>query len=93
MSNGSFSTTPEDRYLEDYMEGAVHEFGPIDITEDEIVQFGNKFDPQIFHTDPNGAKKTVYCGLIASGWHTCSLFSDYLWSTTCQDQPVWEALG
>ena len=74
LSKDQFSTTPEDRYLEDYVEGVVHEFGPIDITEDEIVQFGKQFDPQLFHTDPNGAKETVYGGLIASGWHTCSLF-------------------
>jgi acyl dehydratase len=73
MSKGKFSTTPQERYLEDYVEGAVHEFGPTTITEDEIVQFGKKFDPQLFHTDPNGAKETVYGGLIASGWHTCSL--------------------
>jgi hypothetical protein len=28
MSNGSFSTTPQERYLEDYVEGTIHEFGP-----------------------------------------------------------------
>lgn len=74
MSKSNFSTTPQERYLEDYVEGAVHEFGPIAIMENEIVQFGTKFDPQLFHTDPNAAKETVYGGLIASGWHTCSLF-------------------
>lgn len=74
MNNGSFNTAPRERYLEDYVEGAVHEFGPVTITEDEIVQFGKKFDPQLFHTDPEGARQTVYGGLIASGWHTCSLF-------------------
>ena len=74
MGKGSFGTTTQKRYLEDYVEGAVHEFGPVTITEDEIVQFGKKFDPQLFHTDPERAKETVYGGLIASGWHTCSLF-------------------
>ena len=74
MSKGNFSTTVEERYLEDFVTGAVHEFGPITITEDEIVQFGKKFDPQLFHTDPDGARGTAYGGLIASGWHTCSLF-------------------
>ena len=74
MSNGSFSTAPQERTLEDYVTGAVHEFGPVAITEDEIVRFGQTFDPQVFHTDPEGAGKTVYGGLIASGWHTCSLF-------------------
>ncbi len=74
MSKGKFNTTLQERYLEDYVEGAVHMFGPVIITEDEIVRFGKAFDPQLFHTDPNGARKTVYGGLIASGWHTCSLF-------------------
>jgi acyl dehydratase len=74
MRNGKFSTSPQERYLEDYVEGDIHEFGPVTITEGEIVQFGKTFDPQVFHTDPDGAKKTVYGGLIASGWHTCSLF-------------------
>jgi len=74
MNNGKFITTREDRYLEDYVEGDVHEFGPVTITEDEIVKFGNRFDPQLFHTDPIGARETAYKGLIASGWHTCSLF-------------------
>ena len=74
MSKGCFHNTPQQRYLEDYVEGNVHEFGPITITEDEIVQFGKKFDPQLFHTDPEKAKETVYGGVIASGWHTCGLF-------------------
>lgn len=74
MRTGHFSTTPQERYLEDYVTGAVHEFGPVSITEAQIVQFGNQFDPQLFHTDPDGARQTVYGGLIASGWHTCGLF-------------------
>jgi acyl dehydratase len=74
MNENSFNTTPQDRYLEDFVEGAVHRFGPVSVTEEEIIEFGRKFDPQIFHTDPVGARKTVYAGLIASGWHTCSLF-------------------
>ncbi len=74
MSRGIFSTTTHDRYLEDFEEGDVHEFGPITITEKEIVRFGKQFDPQLFHTDPEAANETVYGGLIASGWHTCGLF-------------------
>jgi len=74
MNRSTFKTIPQDRYLEDYAEGAVHEFGPVTITEDEIVRFGRKFDPQLFHTDPIAARDSVYGGLIASGWHTCSLF-------------------
>jgi acyl dehydratase len=74
MNNGHFSTAPQERYLEDYVVGAVHEFGPVIVSEDEIVRFGRRFDPQVFHTDPEGARETVYGGLIASGWYTCGLF-------------------
>ena len=74
MQTGQFGTTPQERYLEDYVTGDVHEFGPVTITEAQIVQFGRQFDPQLFHTDPDGARQSVYGGLIASGWHTCGLF-------------------
>jgi len=74
MSQGKFDNAPQDRYLEDYREGAVHEFGPVAVWEDDIVRFGRQFDPQVFHTDPQRARESVYGGLIASGWHTCALF-------------------
>jgi acyl dehydratase len=74
MAEGRFDTPPQQRYLEDYVEGAVHEFGPITVTAEQIVTFGRQFDPQQFHTDPIAARDTVYGGLIASGWHTCGLF-------------------
>jgi acyl dehydratase len=63
----------EKRYFEDYIPGSVHEFGGIDVSETEIVDFGRRFDPQVFHTDPEGAKETIHGGIIASGWHTASL--------------------
>jgi acyl dehydratase len=63
----------DDRYLEDYIEGDVHTFGSIEVEEDEIISFANRFDPQRLHTDPEAAKLTPFGGLIASGWHTASL--------------------
>ena len=74
MKISYFNNTTQERYLEDFVEGTVYEFGPASITEEEIILFGKSFDPQVFHTDPEKAKETVYGGLIASGWHTCSLF-------------------
>ncbi len=73
MDSADFKTPVEDRYFEDYVSGSVHEFGLITIDEEQIVAFGEQFDPQIFHTDPEAAKSTIYGGLIASGWHTASL--------------------
>ena len=68
-----FSAPVEDRWLEDYEPGSVHEFGSIAVEEDEVLAFGRRFDPQPFHTDPGAARRSEYGGLIASGWHTAGL--------------------
>ncbi len=69
----TFTTPPEDRYFEDYVPGAVHEFGSIAVEEAEIIDFARRFDPQPFHIDAVAAQQSVFGGLIASGWHTASL--------------------
>jgi acyl dehydratase len=43
------------------------------VEQDEVIAFARRFDPQVFHTDPESAKKSIYGGLIASGWHTAGL--------------------
>ncbi len=69
----TFSRPIDDRYFEDYVEGAVHRCGSIAVEADEIVAFAKRYDPQSFHTDPEAAKRSPFGGLIASGWHTCGL--------------------
>ena len=69
----AFINPIEDRYFEDYPEGAVHEFGSIRVEEDEVIGFAQRFDPQPFHTDPETAKQSIYGRLIASGWHTAAI--------------------
>ncbi len=73
MCNLTFIVPIEDRYFEDYVVGLVHEFGSITVEEEEIIDFAKRFDPQVFHTDPEVAKKTSFGGLVASGWHTGGL--------------------
>lgn len=73
MAGSTFSAPIESRYFEDYTAGSVHEFGTIDVTEQEVIDFARRFDPQVFHTDPQAARQTIFGGLIASGWHTGSL--------------------
>lgn len=73
MGNCKFYNTKDERYFEDYEVGCVYEFGSIAVEEAEIIEFARRFDPQLFHTDPEGAKATTYGGLIASGWHTSAL--------------------
>jgi acyl dehydratase len=73
MSKSTFLTPIDNRYLEDYVAGAVHEFDGIVVDQDEVIAFAKRFDPQPFHTDPEAAKQSAFGGLIASGWHTASL--------------------
>lgn len=37
------------------------------VTEAEILEFGRRFDPQPFHTDPVAAKDSVFGQLVAPG--------------------------
>ncbi|MGE5385541.1 MAG: MaoC family dehydratase [Betaproteobacteria bacterium] len=73
MESGTFSTPIDKRYFEDYVPGTRYEFGEIGVSQAEIVDFAQRFDPQVFHVDPEGAQATPFGGLIASGWHTGSL--------------------
>ena len=60
--------------FEDFEPGQVYELGSRTVTEEEIVDFARRFDPQPFHLDPEAAKGSVFGGLIASGWHTGALW-------------------
>ena len=62
------------RWFEDFHIGDVVEFGPVTVSEEDIVGFAERYDPQPFHIDPDAAAESMYGGLIASGWHTVSLF-------------------
>lgn len=73
MTSGTFAKPIEDRYFEDYVPGAIYEFGSIKVEQDEMIEFARRFDPQDFHTDPETAGRTIFGGLIASGWHTAGL--------------------
>ena len=63
-----------DLFLDDFEVGQVFELGSKTVTKDEIMAFAREFDPQPFHTDEVAAKDSIYGGLIASGWHTVSMF-------------------
>lgn len=60
-------------YAEDFAVGDEFEFGSHTVTKEEIVEFGEKYDPQPFHVDEEAAKESMFGGLVASGWHVVSL--------------------
>ncbi len=59
--------------FEDLEVGSRREVGAHTFSVDEIVEFAERFDPQPFHVDEPAAKASPFGGLIASGWHTCSV--------------------
>ena len=60
-------------HWEDLQPGQVLDLGSISPTKEEILAFAQQFDPQYFHLDEEAAKASVFGGLCASGWHTCSM--------------------
>jgi len=53
--------------------GQQIEAGPYEVSHAEIIDFATRYDPQWFHIDPVGAANGPFDGLIASGWHSCSI--------------------
>lgn len=61
------------RFYEDISVGDVYRSEEYRITDSEIVEFGEKYDPQPFHTDEEAAANSVFGGLVASGWQTAAI--------------------
>jgi len=62
-----------ERYLEDFAAGQTFGSGRLRVDADQIKAFAAEFDPQPFHLDDEAARKTMFGGLAASGWHTAAL--------------------
>ena len=73
LSEADFAVGVADRYFEDYVVGAVYEYGYVSVSEAEIIAFAEQFDPQPIHVDTRFAGSGPFGGVIASGWHTASI--------------------
>jgi acyl dehydratase len=62
-----------EHYLDDFAVGQTFGSGRMRIDEDRIKSFAAEFDPQPFHLDAEAARKSLFGGLAASGWHTAAL--------------------
>ncbi|WP_113356559.1 MaoC family dehydratase [Rhizobium sp. SYY.PMSO] len=71
-----------------YAIGERVEIGSHTFTPENIIHFASRFDPQVFHMDAEAAKQSLFGGLCASGWHSCSMwmrsFVDYWKSETAR---------
>ena len=63
----------KERYFDDLKVGDRFKSEPLSMTEKELVEFAHKFDPQMFHLSRRRAERSIFKGLIASGWHTAAM--------------------
>jgi acyl dehydratase len=61
-------------WFEDIPVGEFHVFGSYTFSEQEIIDFGELYAPQIYHTDPDAALDPRYRGSSASKWHVCAVW-------------------
>jgi acyl dehydratase len=81
MNQGAGAMTPQpspsarpEIWLDDLAAGQTYALGDRTVDRDEIVDFARAWDPQPFHLDDAAGAASIYGRLIASGWHTVSIF-------------------
>jgi acyl dehydratase len=60
-------------YFDDLKVGDRFKSAPLKVTGKQVIAFAHKFDPQMFHLNRRSAERTMFEGLIASGWHTAGM--------------------
>src|SRR5437588_8946646 len=63
----------KEHYFDDLKVGARFKSEPLEVTEKQVIEFAHKFDPQMFHLTRKSAERTIFKGLVASGWHTAAM--------------------
>ena len=62
-----------DYYLEDLKPGDTFTSPSFTLTDQEIIAFAEKYDPQPFHLHAESAAATHFGGLVAGGFQTAAL--------------------
>jgi acyl dehydratase len=60
-------------YFDDLKPGNQFESEAVAVPAKAIIEFAEKFDPQKFHLNAKSAERSIFKGLIASGWHTAAI--------------------
>src|SRR6476661_11033373 len=63
----------KEHYFDDLKVGDRFNSEPLNVTEKQLIEFAYKFDPQMFHLSRKKAERTIFKGLVASGWHTAAI--------------------
>lgn len=73
------------RYFEDFVVGSkIALKGSHQFTEEEIIEFATRWDPQPFHIDRQAAEKSIFGGIVACSSHII---------TASISIPVWDDNG
>ncbi len=66
----------EIQYFEDWQVDQEQKFeGEYELTRDEVIEIGRRWDPQPWHTDEQAAKETLFGGLVAASAHLFAITS------------------
>ena len=63
----------EERYFDDLKTGDRFQSERFEVPGKAIIEFAEKFDPQKFHLNAQTAERSIFKGLVASGWHTAAI--------------------
>src|SRR6266446_9356985 len=63
----------KEHYFDDMKVGDRFKSEALNVTEKQVIEFAHKFDPQMFHLNRKVAERTLFKGLVASGWHTAAI--------------------
>lgn len=62
------------RFFDDIRVGDRADLGSHRFTAEDIKVFARQFDPQLFHVDEAEGARSHFGALVASGWHTASVW-------------------
>jgi acyl dehydratase len=66
-------------YLEEFYIGQKFKLDTVSLSEEDIFEFAREYDPQPIHIKPEFADKSIFQGIIASGFHTlCSIWEKWI---------------
>ena len=84
-------------FFEDFAEGQRFKTATRTVSEAEVIDFAEQWDPQSFHLDPVAAEASIFGGLIGSGFHTLLIAFNLvleadIWREASQGSPGIEEL-
>ncbi|MFK7895316.1 MAG: MaoC/PaaZ C-terminal domain-containing protein [Myxococcota bacterium] len=67
---------------------AAPPYGPHQVTREQIIEFGEQWDPRPQHVDEAAARETTFGGLIASGAHAFALWTRFALETANKTERI-----